>query len=124
VRPAVGAEWAAVIEQEVLDHLAGHQQAPAAPAYPTIADLDRWLSEVMEGQPRVPKRYELHCHPDVIVAIMQACPPPDYPPQPWSGTGLYGGAEVIAKPELGSGAWEMYLNGELVNSGTIGGEEK
>ena len=37
-----------------------------------IPDLDGWLTEVTEGLPPVPKQYELHCHPDVFLALRKA----------------------------------------------------
>lgn len=90
---------------------------------PVISNLDKWLLEVMDGQPREPRRYEFRCHPDVILAIRQASPIPAYPSLPGVGAvGLYGGADVIATPELGSGGWELHENGERIKSGRLGAE--
>ena len=89
----------------------------AVTGYPSIADIDAWIRDLTADLPRDPtRRYEFYCHPDVIRAIQLASDTPFRPPYP---VPLYGGTDVIAKPELGSGAWELYADGELIKSGRL-----
>lgn len=89
-----------------------------------IPDLDQWLLKVMDGLPRSPRRYELRCHPDVYLAILQAAPEPEYSPSPGMNTGssaaMFGSADVVVRTELGSGGWELYEDGELLKAGRLG----
>ena len=73
-----------------------------------IPDLDGWLLELMEGQPPVPRRYELHCHPDVYLALRDVSDRQtfgSYLPSAslHTGTSLFGSAEIVggAAPRLG-----------------------
>lgn len=63
------------------------------------------------------QRYELHCHPDVYIAIQQsdmASHGDTFNPLP----ALYG-AELIVKPEVGRGVWKLLADGELIGYGRI-----
>ena len=91
-----------------------------------IPDLDGWLLELMVGQPPVPRQYELHCHPDVFLALREASDRQtfgEYLPSAslHTGTPVFGSAAIIIKPELGSGGWELYEDGQVVRSGRLGG---
>jgi hypothetical protein len=91
-----------------------------------IPDLDSWLLDLMEGQPPVPGRYELHCHPDVFLALREASDRQtagEYQPPAslHTGTPLFGSAAIIVRPHLGSGGWELYEDGERIKSGRLGG---
>ena len=91
-----------------------------------IPDLDGWQMDLMEGQPPVPKQYELRCHPDVYLALRKASDRQDaeYWPSPPVRVGgpLFGSAAIIIVTHLGSGGWELYEDGELLRSGRLGGE--
>lgn len=83
-----------------------------------IPSLDGFLSGIMEGLPvMAEKRYELRCHPDVYLALRDATPDPGYP-SPMRP--LYGTADVVVRPDLGSGGWELYEDGSLLKSGRLG----
>jgi hypothetical protein len=92
-----------------------------------IPDLERWLSELMKGQPREPRQYKLRCHPDVYLALREASDrktsgeyrPPGSPP---ADPPAFGSASIIVVSHLGSGGWELYEDGELLRSGRLGGE--
>ncbi len=91
-----------------------------------IPDLDGWLADLMEGQPPVPRQYELHCHPDVFLALREASDRQtfgEYQPSAslHAGTPLFGSAAIIVVTHLGSGGWELYEDGELLRSGRLGG---
>lgn len=88
-----------------------------------IPNLDEWLLEVTAGLPRDPgQRYEFRCHPDVFMAIRAAADVPNRFPDPGfiEGSPAFGVADVDVRPELGSGRWELYGNGELLRSGRLG----
>ena len=94
---------------------------------PEIPDLDAWLLEVTAGLPRDPAaRYEFRCHPDVYTAIRAAADVPFRFPDPGfiEGSPIFGVADVDVRPELGSGGWELYENGELLKSGRLGAEKE
>jgi len=93
-----------------------------------IPDLDGWLTDLMEGQPPIPKQYELWCHPDVLWALHEASDRQtfgEYRPSPSLrvGTPLFGSAAIIIKLELGSGGWELRENGQVVKSGRLGASD-
>ena len=92
-----------------------------------IPDLDGWLTEVTEGLPPVPKQYELHCHPDVFLALRKASDRQDaeYWPSPpvRAGGPLFGSAAILVVTHLGSGGWELHEDGELLKSGRLGSGE-
>lgn len=81
----------------------------------TLAEIAAYF----EAVPR-PKRYELHCHPDVAIALYAVSAPAE-PEFPWSGAiGSLTGVPVIKKPDLERGRWELYEDGELIKSGMLG----
>ena len=88
-----------------------------------IDDLDKWLLEVTAGLPRDPsRRYEFHCHPDVFMAIREAADVAPYTPEPgarYLASPVFGGADVLLRPELGSGTWELYEDGDLLKRGQL-----
>jgi hypothetical protein len=93
-----------------------------------IPDLDGWLMDLMEGQPPVPKQYELRCHPDVYLALRDASDRQtfrQYQPDASLKTGasppLFGSAAIIVVSHLRSGGWELYEDGRMVRSGRLGG---
>ncbi len=91
-----------------------------------IPDLDGWLADLMKGQPPVPGRYELRCHPDVFLALREASDRQTSGEYSQSaslhvGTPLFGSAAIIIRPELGSGGWELREDGQVVKSGRLGG---
>ena len=91
-----------------------------------IPDLDDWLTDLMEGQPPVPRQYELRCHPDVFLALREASDRQtagEYLPSasPNVGTPLFGSAAITVRPDLGSGGWELRERGQVVRSGRLGG---
>jgi hypothetical protein len=91
-----------------------------------IPDLDDWLTDLMEGQPPVPRQYELRCHPDVFLALREASDRQtagEYLPSAslHVGTSLFGSAAIIVVPNLGSGGWELRERGQVVRSGRLGG---
>jgi len=92
-----------------------------------IPDLDGWLTEETEGLPPVPKQYELHCHPDVFLALRKASDRQDaeYWPSPpvRAGGPLFGSAAILVVTHLGSGGWELHEDGELLKSGRLGSGE-
>ena len=85
-----------------------------------IPDFDGWLLELMEGQPPVPRQYEFHCHPDVVLALREASDRQEPPVR--VGGPLFGSAAITVNRELGPGGWELRENGQVVKSGRIGGE--
>ena len=92
-----------------------------------IPDFGGWLLELMEGQPPVPRQYEFHCHPDVVLALREASDRQTFgqyrpPPSLHVGGPLFGSAAIVVKPDLGPGGWELRENGQVVKSGRIGGE--
>ena len=92
-----------------------------------IPDLDTWLTDLMDGQPPVPKQYELRCHPDVYLALRDASDRRDgeYWPSPPVRTGgpLFGSAAITVVTHLGSGGWELLEDGEVIKSGRLGTRE-
>lgn len=92
-----------------------------------IPDLDSWLTELMAGQPPIPGRYELRCHPDVFLALREASDRQtagEYQTPASLNVGrpaLFGSAAIIIRPELGSGGWELREDGRAVKSGRLGG---
>ena len=90
-----------------------------------IPDLDGYLRMLTKDLPQVPKRYEFRCHPDVFIALRLASDEATarkYTPRAGiaTGTPLYGSADIVVRPELGSGGWELYEDGELLKSGRLG----
>jgi hypothetical protein len=87
--------------------------------------LDDWLAMLMQGQPPVPRQYQLRCHPDVYLALREAAyrqeAEQEYQPDPSLETGspLYGQAEIIVVPGLGPGGWELHREGGLLRSGRL-----
>ena len=85
--------------------------------------LDEWLLDLMDGMPALPKRYEFRCHPDVYLALRDAAPPPlgewSIAGAVGSPVGLYGSADIVVNPDLGSGNWELYENGQILKSGSL-----
>ena len=87
-----------------------------------IPDLDDWLRELTDGLPRESRRYEFRCHPDVFAAIREAA---DVAPQAAEagatryGSPAFGSADVLVQPELGSGCWELYEDGQPLKSGRL-----
>jgi hypothetical protein len=85
-----------------------------------IPDLDAWLLELVEGLEPGPHRFEFQCHPDVYIAIRDAADLPYREPVSGEGSPAFGGADVVVKPELGSGHWELYEYGQRIKSGHLG----
>ena len=87
-----------------------------------IGNLDDWLRDLTDGLPPVLRRYEFRCHPDVFVAIREAADVPPREPVPGftEGSPVFGVADVDVRPELGSGCWELYADGERIKSGRLG----
>jgi hypothetical protein len=115
VRPVVGAEWAAVIEEEALKHLAGHAQVQAAPLdLAALADLCASIKPL--------PRYEMHVAPDVTDVLAAAFPPASERAPVYVGDiSRLTAAPIIPDEDLGPGCWELHADGELIDSGTIGG---
>lgn len=87
---------------------------------PAIPDLDAWLLEVTGGLPRDSRqRFEFRCHPDVYTAIRIAADLNYREPVSGEGSPAFGSADVAVRPELGSGRWELYQNGQRVKSGSL-----
>lgn len=83
---------------------------------------DGLLRLMTDGLPPVPKHLQLHCHPDVHLALRalsdkqqadEGWPPPPAP------VPVYGTADIIVKPEMGSGCWELLEDGEVIKSGWL-----
>lgn len=85
--------------------------------------VDDWLRQVLAGQPPVPRRYVLRCHPDVYLALRRAAAEraPEWAPlaEP-APTGMYGTAAIEMDVALGSGGWELCADGEVLNRGRLG----
>jgi hypothetical protein len=87
-----------------------------------IDSVDIFLVGVLPVQPQPPRLYELHCHPDVILAI-RATAPNAIGPQ-GSIFGRFGEIAVSYHAELKRGEWKLCADGQLLNSGQLEQQEQ
>jgi hypothetical protein len=82
-----------------------------------IDSIDQFLVSVLPIQSAPPRTYDLHCHPDVILAIRITAPNAIGP------TGLifgrFGEIAVSYHAEFKGGEWRLYADGQLLNSGQL-----
>lgn len=86
-----------------------------------MSGIDALLKRITDGLPRVPKRYELRCHPDVYLALKEAAlvEPEQWPPIVRDGQPLYGHADIVVDPELASGEYRITEDGSVIKEGTL-----
>jgi len=118
VRPVVGTEWAAVIEEEALKHLTGHAPVQPAPLdFAALADLCASVKPL--------PRYEMHVAPDVTDVLVAAFPPASERAPVYVGdVSRLTATPIIPDEDLGPGCWELYADGELVRSGNVFTDER
>lgn len=78
------------------------------------------LNDIVRGLPQGPKRYELHCHPNVLLRLRsEYSPPSTYAPPFMPSMPLYGSADILVRQGYAPGQWRLYENGILKKSGRI-----